>query len=765
MLNMKYRALQIIILTFAFIFFPLTALAKTNVAVVGSSTFDDGCIGSKPEKNNVTNGFVMQLKKALPDYNFTCFAKLSTNSTYFLEQFTMQGGVANNGFKELILYAGLNGLENTTVKNQADLDKIITEAKKEGMRIIGVGAQPFKGWGAWTPLWSENLKKNNAWFKTKVDIYIDYAALIDKNGDDAIDTGLGNNALHTNDAGHALLFKAVMSAAYGKDVPLPASAPKNNPVVTTDPKALEYGIGKQCKNWVSNSDCPNKLDCEDSDLDGANANICVCNKNVDCENAYGKSTADETWECKNDGGIDDAHALHFCVGSVQGTKYPISIEAYKTAPATDATASSDVAHAIKNTSLSEDELRQLLQKPQPKIKIPGLNFSDITIEGELSGDDLGNTYLNIPFLGEYLAAVYKYLVVIAGIFCLVRIIIGGFLFTIPDTSGNSKSSGKNMIVQAVTGLLISSTSYVILFTINPELVQFRNLKVLYARQADFTQYINQMNSNGTLVSDTNFHHNSIPAKASGKITNQNIADLAEKLKIDACYAWAWANKESGNEKGGASTLILGGDEGYQNNNKPVLARKKFLMSGVTYKGVAFTPMNESQYDLGGKKYWNNYPASPKKTGGGQSNDDLHYHGGKTGNDFSNPPDYDIDWRFSHGFFMGITIFPEGGGFEAKKINGPLGSEWAVNMYDRWYTVTDLLNPDTGLEAGVRLITSGGTGKCINKPTITEAFKCNRVSDPAMARALWYYKICPLEHGKQLTEEEDKIATEDHGGSG
>lgn len=130
--------------------------------------------------------------------------------------------------------------------------------------------------------------------------------------------------------------------------------------------------------------------------------------------------------------------------------------------------------------LTTEELRALIQTPFPRIRIPGLSFSAIdtkAAESARPGDDI---YLSIPFLGEYTAAIFKYLVVIIGILSVARIIQGGFVIAIPDGSGTTHSTGKQMIVQAITGLIVAVSSYVILYTINPNLVQFSNLKIKYS---------------------------------------------------------------------------------------------------------------------------------------------------------------------------------------------------------------------------------------------------------------------------------------------
>jgi len=132
-----------------------------------------------------------------------------------------------------------------------------------------------------------------------------------------------------------------------------------------------------------------------------------------------------------------------------------------------------------------NEIELILNKPAVKISIPGLSFSNIT----KTQDGDGTTYLLVPFLGEYIGAVYKYIVIIAGIIATVMLIFAGVQWMMPGNvftkDDKSINQAKNRIQKAVVGLILILTSYTILYTINPELVQFRNLRVQYIAEQEF----------------------------------------------------------------------------------------------------------------------------------------------------------------------------------------------------------------------------------------------------------------------------------------
>lgn len=90
----------------------------------------------------------------------------------------------------------------------------------------------------------------------------------------------------------------------------------------------------------------------------------------------------------------------------------------------------------------------------------------------------GPQYKNSPFIAQYIAAAYKYAVAIATILSVIVIIFAGVQWTISGGSPDKINSSKQMIARSLTGLTIAITSYALLYTINPDLVTFRNLQIL-----------------------------------------------------------------------------------------------------------------------------------------------------------------------------------------------------------------------------------------------------------------------------------------------
>ncbi|OGL73415.1 hypothetical protein A3F28_00880 [Candidatus Uhrbacteria bacterium RIFCSPHIGHO2_12_FULL_57_11] len=117
--------------------------------------------------------------------------------------------------------------------------------------------------------------------------------------------------------------------------------------------------------------------------------------------------------------------------------------------------------------------------PQLIIPIPGFKgFSEIKVT------EAGQTRtLDIPFIAQYIQAIYNYVLGIVGIIATVMIVYGGIRWL--TAAGNMTTIGdaKKMITNAVVGVIIALGSYLILFTINPELVRLRSLRLELIEQA------------------------------------------------------------------------------------------------------------------------------------------------------------------------------------------------------------------------------------------------------------------------------------------
>lgn len=77
----------------------------------------------------------------------------------------------------------------------------------------------------------------------------------------------------------------------------------------------------------------------------------------------------------------------------------------------------------------------------------------------------------------YLMAIYKFGLWAIGVSAMFMIMIGGYMYL--TSAGNNSQTGKakGVITDAIAGLVLALVSYVLLWTINPDLVKFKPLSV------------------------------------------------------------------------------------------------------------------------------------------------------------------------------------------------------------------------------------------------------------------------------------------------
>jgi len=92
------------------------------------------------------------------------------------------------------------------------------------------------------------------------------------------------------------------------------------------------------------------------------------------------------------------------------------------------------------------------------------------IPGQEGSADVGEE--GIDTLQEYLEAVYKFGITIVAILAVVMVAIGAFMYIVTSAGNAGKMmEAKSIISNALFGLVIALISWLILFVINPDLVE------------------------------------------------------------------------------------------------------------------------------------------------------------------------------------------------------------------------------------------------------------------------------------------------------
>lgn len=115
---------------------------------------------------------------------------------------------------------------------------------------------------------------------------------------------------------------------------------------------------------------------------------------------------------------------------------------------------------VATTETREPEL--VFAKPVLNIDIPTVSFSE---PKEVNGA------VESSVLGEYISGLYQYLIVIATTMAIVMVMIGGFQYTVGAANQEQLAKGKKRIKNGVTGLILLLLTYVILFSVNPQLLR------------------------------------------------------------------------------------------------------------------------------------------------------------------------------------------------------------------------------------------------------------------------------------------------------
>jgi len=103
-------------------------------------------------------------------------------------------------------------------------------------------------------------------------------------------------------------------------------------------------------------------------------------------------------------------------------------------------------------------------------------------------------------LSSYLQGMFRLLIALATVFAMIMIIWGGIEYMSTDAI-SGKEEGKERIQNAVWGLILALVSWLILYTINPDLLQFK----FFAGDPTIDQTVNNAYQGGRNTVDTPYN--------------------------------------------------------------------------------------------------------------------------------------------------------------------------------------------------------------------------------------------------------------------
>lgn len=119
-----------------------------------------------------------------------------------------------------------------------------------------------------------------------------------------------------------------------------------------------------------------------------------------------------------------------------------------------------------------------VQEPQLGVEIPGLNFSPAVVAGK---------NIAVNYLGEYINAVYVWLLSAGAILAIVMIMIGGLEWIIAHGNSTGVEKAKKRISNALIGMVLLLCAYTIAFLIDPSTVQFKTLDLAQIERIEYIQ--------------------------------------------------------------------------------------------------------------------------------------------------------------------------------------------------------------------------------------------------------------------------------------
>jgi flagellum-specific peptidoglycan hydrolase FlgJ len=175
----------------------------------------------------------------------------------------------------------------------------------------------------------------------------------------------------------------------------------------------------------------------------------------------------------------------------------------------------------------------------PKLSIP---IPDVSLTKYTTRTDGTAKYIDIPWLAQYVSGVYKYATGFAGLLATVMAMVGGFQYLTAGGDSARVSAGKKRITDALVGMLLVLGTYLILNSVNPDLVKPPVISVFLVEKKVFEHFpgpenaANMSSSMGPIPnmdeSDKEPQDLTIPkaADCKNKAVTQEMRDSATRLQ-------------------------------------------------------------------------------------------------------------------------------------------------------------------------------------------------------------------------------------------
>lgn len=314
--------------------------------------------------------------------------------------------------------------------------------------------------------------------------------------------------------------------------------------------------------------------------------------------------------------------------------------------------------------------------PRFSVPIPNVNIGTIVRSTTPVAGAVAISAVDVPWIANYVTGVYRYAVTVAGLLAGVMFVVGGFQYLTAGGDASRVSKGRDRITDAVIGLALVLGAYVILLTVNPDLVSLTSLRVQTVARRTFetisTAQMQALTGAAPLPVGSGGGSAGTAGTSGGGSGMMGLAmEAARKTGIPElpCFVQGSMRHESGGKQN-----ALGHDENAATTVFSVGARRAFINSGRMFSGVTFSPVGCSN-----KSCQNQGPLR---------NDDPF--------NASAPPEYGLDWRYSHGFGSGqSTIFNN-----SQPCPGNTAAGRGFRSGGKCFTIPQIMSPEGQVDAMV-----------------------------------------------------------------
>lgn len=128
------------------------------------------------------------------------------------------------------------------------------------------------------------------------------------------------------------------------------------------------------------------------------------------------------------------------------------------------------------TGSSTPKISNPLDNPKLSVSIPGF--------GGFTKAECTETSCNASWIGQYIAALYRYGIGTIGILAVVVIMIAGVMWLTSAGNSHRVDEAKKLIIGSIAGLCLAFTSYLILTLVNPALTSLSPISLTYIKHED-----------------------------------------------------------------------------------------------------------------------------------------------------------------------------------------------------------------------------------------------------------------------------------------